>query len=136
MLTVRNLSVTFTMYDVGLHQRQLTVITDLDLDVQAGEVVAVVGASGSGKSLLAHAVLGILPPNAQTAGEIIFQDEALTPARQAQLRGRTLALIPQSVGFLDPLMPVGKQVRRAAYLSGVAQAETAPAFSAMAWPQP
>jgi peptide/nickel transport system ATP-binding protein len=127
MLTVRNLSVTFTMYDVGLHQRQVTVITDLDLAVAAGEVVAVVGASGSGKSLLAHAVLGILPPNAQTAGEIIFQDEALTPARQAQLRGRTLALIPQSVGFLDPLMPVGKQVRRAAYLSGIAQGETATA---------
>ena len=36
MLTVRNLSVTFTMYDVGLHQRQVTVITDLDLAVAAG----------------------------------------------------------------------------------------------------
>ena len=127
MLTVRNLSVTFTMYDVGLVQRQLTVITDLDLDVQAGEVVAVVGASGSGKSLLAHAVLGILPPNAQVAGDMRFQGTALTPARQAELRGRALALIPQSVGFLDPLMPVGQQVRRAAYLSGVAPAATATA---------
>ena len=124
MLTVQNLSVTFTMYDVGLHHRQVKVITDLDLAVKAGEVVAVVGASGSGKSLLAHAVLGILPPNAQTAGEITFQGKALTPARQAQLRGNALALIPQSVGFLDPLMPVGKQVRRAAYLSGVAKKET------------
>lgn len=125
MLTVRNLSVTFTMYDIGLVQRQLTVITDLDLDVQAGEVVAVVGASGSGKSLLAHAVLGILPPNAQVAGEMLFQGTTLTPARQAELRGRALALIPQSVGFLDPLMPVGQQVRRAAYLSGVSPTATA-----------
>lgn len=127
MLSVRNLSVTFTMYDVGLVQRQLTVITELDLDVQAGEVVAVVGASGSGKSLLAHAVLGILPANAQVAGEMLFQGEPLTPARQTALRGRALALIPQSVGFLDPLMPVGQQVRRAAYLSGVAPAATATA---------
>jgi ABC-type glutathione transport system ATPase component len=39
--------------DVGLTQKQLTVIADLDVDVLAGEVVAIVGASGSGKSLLA-----------------------------------------------------------------------------------
>ncbi len=129
MLAVRNLSVTFTMYDVGLTQRQLTVITDLDLDVQAGEIVAVVGASGSGKSLLAHAVLGILPPNAQTAGAIDFLGEPLTPARQAALRGGTIALIPQSVGYLDPLMRVGAQVRRTAYLSGVAKTQAAAAQS-------
>ncbi|MBX3013749.1 MAG: ABC transporter ATP-binding protein [Caldilineaceae bacterium] len=119
MLTVQNLSVAFTMYDVGLVQRQLTVITDLDLTVAPGEVVAVVGSSGSGKSLLAHAVLGILPANAQVAGTMTFQGEPLTPVRQAQLRGRTIALIPQSVAFLDPLMRVGRQVQRAAELSGV-----------------
>ncbi len=127
MLAVHNLSVAFTMYDVGLAQRQLTVITDLDLNVAAGEIVAVVGASGSGKSLLAHAVLGILPPNAQVAGEMRFQGEPLTPTRQAQLRGRTIALIPQSVGYLDPLMRVGTQVERTAYLSGVAKKQTATA---------
>lgn len=119
MLSVRNLSVTFTLYDVGLTQKQLTVITELDLEVQAGEIVAVVGSSGSGKSLLAHAVLGILPGNARTSGEITFKGEPLTPARQAALRGRVIALIPQSVGFLDPLLRVGRQVRRAAQLSGL-----------------
>ena len=122
MLNVRDLSVTFTMYEVGLVQRRLTVITELDLAVQAGELVAVVGASGSGKSLLAHAVLGILPSNAEVSGEMSYQGEPLTPARQAQLRGREIALIPQSVGFLDPLQRVGGQVRRAAELSGLNRA--------------
>lgn len=119
MLSVRNLSITFTLYEVGLTQKQLTVITDLDLEVQAGEVVAVVGSSGSGKSLLAHAVLGILPGNARSSGEIIFKGQLLTPTRQQTLRGKEIALIPQSVGFLDPLMRVGPQVRRAAQLSGL-----------------
>ncbi len=107
------------MYDQGLTQRQLTVITELDLEVSSGEVVAVVGASGSGKSLLAHAVLGILPKNAQVDGEILFKGSPLTPERSEALRGKEIALIPQSVGYLDPLMRVGSQVNRAAQLSGL-----------------
>lgn len=118
MLSVRNLSITFTMYATGLWQREFTPITSLDLDVEAGQMVAVVGESGSGKSLLAHAVLGILPHNARITGDIYFQGEPLTPTRQASLRGKQIALIPQSVAFLDPLMRVGRQVRRAAELSG------------------
>lgn len=119
MLAVRNISVSFTMYDVGLAQKQLTVITDLSLDARAGELVAVVGASGSGKSLLAHAVLGILPHNAYVNGEILFKDVPLTQARAAALRGRDIVLVPQSVAYLDPLMRVGPQVQRAATLSGL-----------------
>jgi len=119
MLEVKQLAVTFTMYDVGLVRREVAVITDLDLTVNRGEVVAVVGSSGSGKSLLAHAVLGILPPNATITGTMQFEGAPLTPARQTALRGRTIALIPQSVGFLDPLMRVGNQVRRAALLGGL-----------------
>nr|RNJ65726.1 MAG: ABC transporter ATP-binding protein [Leptolyngbya sp. IPPAS B-1204] len=121
MLSVENFSVTFTMYDRGLVQKQLTVITDLDLEVRAGEVVAVVGSSGSGKSLLAHAVLGILPANAETSGRILFQGEPLSAARCQALRGRAIALIPQSIGYLDPLMTVGAQVCRVGQLNGLAK---------------
>ncbi len=117
MLSVRDLSITFTMYAGGLRKREFTPIIDLDLDVKAGELTAVIGASGSGKSLLAHAVLGILPGNARVSGEIRFKGELLTPERQAILRGKQIALIPQSVAFLDPLMHVGRQVHRAAELS-------------------
>ncbi|MEM8504978.1 MAG: ABC transporter ATP-binding protein [Cyanobacteria bacterium P01_D01_bin.1] len=118
MLSISNLGVSFTQYDRGLRRKQLCVITDLDLEVNAGEVVAVVGASGSGKSLLAHALLGILPENATISGTMQFQGEPLTPARCRALRGQTIALIPQSVGYLDPLMVVGSQVQRVAQLGG------------------
>ncbi len=118
MLSLSNLSVTFTQYDRGLRRKQLRVITDLNLDVQAGEVVAVVGASGSGKSLLAHALLGILPQNAVMSGTMTFQGEPLTPHRCRLLRGKAIVLIPQSVGYLDPLMTVGPQVQRVAQLTG------------------
>ena len=119
MLSISNLSITFTQYDQGLHRKQLTVISDLDLTVQAGELVAVVGASGSGKSLLAHALLGILPENAHLSGMMQFQGAPLTPDRCRALRGRAIALIPQSVGYLDPLMTVGQQVQRVGQLGGL-----------------
>lgn len=119
LLFVDNLSITFTMYRAGLHQREVTVITDLGLTVNRGEVVAVVGASGSGKSLLAHAILGILPHNATITGTIHYQGRALTEARQNKVRGKEIALIPQSVSYLDPLQRVGPQVRRTAELSGM-----------------
>ncbi|NJK99489.1 MAG: ABC transporter ATP-binding protein [Spirulinaceae cyanobacterium SM2_1_0] len=119
MLSISNLGITFTQYDQGLRRKQLTVITDLDLTIQAGEVVAVMGASGSGKSLLAHALLGILPDNAQLSGTMEFQGEPLTPKRCEALRGKAIALIPQSVGYLDPLMTVGRQVQRVGQLNGL-----------------
>ena len=111
ILEIKNLSVTFRQYDKGVRQTGLPVISNLNVSVHEGEIVAVVGASGSGKSLLAHAILGILPKNAQVEGEIYFQQDILTPQRQKKVRGREIALVPQSVNYLDPLMKVGKQVR-------------------------
>lgn len=110
LLDVRDLNVSFRMYDSALGQRELRVISDLSLEVSAGEIVAVAGSSGSGKSLLAHAVMGLLPPNATATGEMLYRGERLTQRRQAALRGRAMALIPQSVAYFDPLMRIGAQV--------------------------
>lgn len=109
LLEISDLSVSFSMYDGSLEQKQLQVISNLSLSVYPGEILAVAGASGSGKSLLASAILGILPDNAIAAGNMQFDGAALTPERQAELRGREIALVPQSVAFLDPLMKVGRQ---------------------------
>lgn len=109
LLEIRDLSVTFHMYGRGLEQSGLRVISDLDLTVRPGEVVAVAGSSGSGKSLLASAILGVLPKNASVSGELRFAGSPLTPERQRKLRGRQIALVPQSVEYLDPLMRVGRQ---------------------------
>ena len=110
LLSVNELKVSFGMYQKGLKKNMLTVIQNLSLDVCSGEIVAIVGSSGSGKSLLAHAILGILPNNAIVEGQIIYDGCKLTKSRQKQLRGKEIALIPQSVEHLDPLMRVGKQV--------------------------
>ena len=45
------------------------------MNLEAGEILAVVGASGSGKSLLAHAILGILPGNATISGTINMMEK-------------------------------------------------------------
>ena len=49
--------------------------------------------------------------NANVSGTIKYEGEALTNERQTALRGKEIALVPQSVNYLDPLMRVGKQVR-------------------------
>ncbi|MCC8025869.1 MAG: ABC transporter ATP-binding protein [Clostridium sp.] len=112
ILSVEHLSVSFTQYERGWRQTELPVIRDLNVQVRTGEVVAVVGSSGSGKSLLAHAVMGLLPDNASWSGTMSFEGEALTEKRLKKLRGRELMLVPQSVSYLDPLMTVGNQVRK------------------------
>lgn len=111
LLEVEKLSIAFTQYGKGLRQHQVQQIKDLDLSIEAGEIVAIVGASGSGKSLLAHAIMGILPNNAVLSGTIRYRGEALDAARQAKLRGKEIAIVPQSVTYLDPLLRVGAQIR-------------------------
>ena len=110
LLKVEGLGVAFTQYTKGLKRTRLQAISDLDAELYAGEILAVVGSSGSGKSLLAHAILGILPQNAETSGRIIYDGRELKQADKEALRGRELALVPQSVNFLDPLQRVGEQI--------------------------
>ena len=111
ILSVKDLGISFSQYTKGLRRRELEVITNLDIDLYEGEILAVVGYSGSGKSLLAHAILGILPDNATTEGNIIYKGKTLTLKDKEKLRGREIVFIPQSVNFLDPLMKVSKQVK-------------------------
>lgn len=110
LLEVVDLSVSFKMYDSLLERKELKVISDLSLTLYPNEVLAVAGSSGSGKSLLASAILGLLPPHAKIGGEMYYQGRRLTPALQKELRGSQLALVPQSISYLDPLMKIGKQV--------------------------
>ena len=59
ILEIEDLSITFSQYEKGLNQVDLPVISDLSVSVHEGEIVAIIGSSGSGKSLLAHAILGL-----------------------------------------------------------------------------
>ena len=109
LLEVNNLSISFTQYVQGLNRHDSKVITDLTIDVDEGEIVAILGSSGSGKSLLAHSILGILPYNSHVAGEIKYEGQVLDQELKEKLRGDEICLIPQSVNFLDPLMKVSEQ---------------------------
>ena len=112
ILSVEHLMISFSQYVGGWRQRELPVIRDLNIKVREHEVVAVAGSSGSGKSLLAHAVMGLLPQNAAFQGTVFFEGEILNQKKKEQLRGSRMVLVPQSVSYLDPLMKVGEQVRR------------------------
>ena len=112
ILSVEKLSVSFPRYGRGLSRVELCAVRDLSLRVEPGQLAAVVGESGSGKSLLAHAILHILPRNAQVSGTIRYDGLLLTSRRAEELRGREIALIPQGITCLDPMMKVGPQVRR------------------------
>ncbi|MDD3815958.1 MAG: ABC transporter ATP-binding protein, partial [Desulfocapsaceae bacterium] len=121
MLAIQDLSIRFTRYTFGLKKKEGCVVRGLDLSIAPGQVMAVIGQSGAGKSLLAHALLGILPRNARVEGRVFFKGQALTPKRLSALRGREIALIPQSITALNPLLRVGVQVARAAQLSGISK---------------
>ena len=112
ILEIQGMSVSFDQYAHGFSKTTLEVIRDLDVKVHEGEMVAVVGSSGSGKSLLAHGILGILPYNAALGGKMLYQGEELTQERKERLRGNEIVLVPQSVAFLDPLMKIGRQIRK------------------------
>ena len=111
ILKIKDLGISFSQYTNGLVRGDLNVIRNLDIELFEGEILAVVGSSGSGKSLLAHAILGILPDNACTQGDIIYKGEILDEKRKEKLRGDEIVLIPQSVNYLDPLKKVGKQIK-------------------------
>ncbi|MDR2601935.1 MAG: ABC transporter ATP-binding protein [Spirochaetaceae bacterium] len=120
VLSVKNLSISFRRYAEGasfsgglstaLSVHDVQVISSLDIEIKAGELAAVIGSSGSGKSLLACALLGILPANAHVSGEILYRQKPLDRRLIETLRGDEIVLIPQSITNLDPLMKTGKQV--------------------------
>lgn len=126
LLQVEGLSVSFTMYEESegargfftAQQHAVQAVRDLHLSVHAGEVVAVVGASGAGKTLVADAILGMFEPNAEVRGRIWFDGQLQDGAGLAALRGNGISLVPQSVESLDPLMRVGAQVRGVAHGCG------------------
>lgn len=110
LLKVENFSVEFKMYEKGLHQKISKAVEDLSLEVHKGEILAVVGSSGSGKSLLAHGILGILPENAIVGGKMFYQGEEMTPEWICKNRGKKISFVPQSISYLDPLRKMKQQI--------------------------
>jgi peptide/nickel transport system ATP-binding protein len=104
-LSVRNLSVS---------AEGLGLVHDVSFDVEAGERVGLIGESGSGKSLTALAVIGLLGDGLTATGQVVLDDEdliAVTERRRCQLRGEKVAMIFQEpLTALNPTMRIGQQV--------------------------
>jgi peptide/nickel transport system ATP-binding protein len=106
----------------GLHAIGITVtaasttlVEPVNLVLPAGQPLTLLGETGSGKSLLAQAIMGILPDDLQASGTLVINDQRFTlPQDVALLRdlwGRTLASLPQEPWLsLDPTMSVQQQV--------------------------
>ncbi|HEX2137890.1 MAG TPA: ABC transporter ATP-binding protein [Microvirga sp.] len=109
LLSVENLSV-----DIG----GAPVVDDVSFAMNAGEVLALVGESGCGKSLTALALLRLLPPAARLArGSIRFENADLSRLSEREMRrvrGERLSIIFQEpTASLDPLSTVGSQIAEA-----------------------
>ena len=92
-----------------------SVAEGVSLDIWPGEIVGLIGESGSGKTMISLAVLGLLPHGARiAAGEIRLSGEPLTGLSQRELkaiRGRRIAMVPQdALRALNPVHRVGRQV--------------------------
>ncbi|MEU6042927.1 ABC transporter ATP-binding protein [Streptomyces griseus] len=111
-LDVRDLSVRFRMRG----GRDIAAVTDARFSVAPGECLALVGESGCGKSVLASALLGLLPANAATTGSAVLGgDTDLLTADERTLartvRGRRIGLVPQSpAAHLTPVRTVRAQL--------------------------
>lgn len=102
-----------------------TLVHELDLAVEPGERVGLIGESGSGKSVTCLSIMGLLPEGLRAAGSLRLQDvdqELLTLPEVAwsHLRGRRMSMIFQEpMTALNPLMKVGRQVAEVMTLHGV-----------------
>ena len=98
--------------DVSIGGRRI--LDQVSLDVPAGQVTGLAGESGSGKSMTAMAVLGLLPSVARAAGRIELNGENLLglPSRQlGEIRGRRIAMVFQDpAAAFHPLLSIGSQL--------------------------
>lgn len=109
------LSVKSLRIDYFRGNKVVNAVDKVSLDVKKGEVLAIIGESGSGKSTVARAIAGLLPLNARVvSGSILFENEDILKADQRKLReirGKKIGFIFQEpVSYLNPVLKVGEQI--------------------------
>jgi peptide/nickel transport system ATP-binding protein len=105
LLTVTDLTVSFG---------DAPVVDHVSLSIERGERLAIIGESGSGKTLTALSVIGLVPASATVSGSVVFDGHELLGQGDRQLsklRGESIAMVFQNpLTALNPLMRVGKQI--------------------------
>jgi len=110
------------------------ILRDVSLSVNTGEIVAVTGESGSGKSLTALATMGLLPKGSQTTGTITLEGQNLLTTSEADLcniRGNKIGMVFQEpMTALNPVQTIGAQVAETILIHGSMRENLTP------WPAP
>ena len=119
VLSVRDLTVTFPKEDEtwpssGFVNGEASgeTLKGVDADLRRGKITAVIGASGSGKSLLGEAMTGWISETAEVGGKIYLDGEETTAGRLRALSGNRISVIPQRLSGLDPLKKIGRQITK------------------------
>ncbi len=117
LLHVEDLHTHFVMRDIGNRVQVARALNAVSFQLDAGEILGLVGETGAGKSLTALSIMGLLRPPAHIVrGRVLFngQDLVTMPGEAlTQIRGSDIAMVGQNPrGALDPLSRVGKQIAR------------------------
>ncbi len=100
--------------DLSLSIGDTQILHDVDVDTEPGEIVAITGESGSGKSMTALTVMGLLPRGAKPGGSVVLDgvDILQTPEPDlCQMRGNTMGMVFQEpMTALNPVQTIGAQV--------------------------
>lgn len=119
MLDIRNLSVSFPENYVRQTDMTDYAVEKISFSMEKGEILAVIGESGSGKSMTALSIAGLLPSDASFSGEIWFDSKesgkknllTLSAEERRMIQGREISMIFQEpMTSLNPVMKIGKQV--------------------------
>ena len=111
LLKVSNLAVSFDTVDGSVNAVQ-----GIDFELNKGQTLAIIGESGSGKSVTASVIMGILtcPPGRVKSGEIFLNNQdilKLSDTNRRELMGRKIAMIFQdTLSHLNPVFTVGSQI--------------------------
>ena len=103
---------------VGFSDRSMPpALQDVSFSLQKGEILGIVGETGAGKSLLARAIIDMLPGDGRVVeGQILVNGQAIstmTPEQKRGYRGGEVALIGTNAkALLDPVVKVGEQIAR------------------------
>lgn len=120
MLSLRQVSLDVARYRWYGAKNWSSLLQNVSFDVAPGQMVALVGGSGEGKSLLLQCLLDLLPENLRVHGTIMLDGKALSSNDMREYRGTTFSYVPQGVQALNPLLSIETHLRRASQLSGQA----------------